>query len=282
MDVKDLVNGRTGLGGGIGAIVGFFFGGPIGSGVCALMGMAIANVTPSNRKGVMTPKRQLIYESAIASTKSPDDLRALADAFDGEGLKPWAEMLRKRAALRELPQATRNARRAVFREAMASDNPDGIDKTAESFEHEGAVDAAKALRDHANAVRAAHSAGKSAKPMADGQMLDSFADKLAKALIHFGPASEQAKSAAANFVRARGGSPNEANVSEVIAIAHSELGAGGDVAAPGSGESGEQSPAVELPVEAVSDTVHVVEIASVPTETTPEAHVDAASVETAE
>lgn len=223
MKTEDIVNKRTGLGVGIGAIVGFFFGGPLTSGIGALIGGAIANVAPPSHKGEMTPKRKMIYQAAITSTKDPQELRTLADAFEAENLKPWAIMLRKRAALRELPVNIREERKNVYRKALCSDSPEEIETAAKLFENEGAADAAKGLRDHADAVRAAHAAGMSTKAMADGKAIEKFAEKLMKAIVSFGPDSDHAKSAAANFVAARGMQPTAQNVHETIAACAAEM-----------------------------------------------------------
>jgi hypothetical protein len=223
METKSIVNKRTGVGVGLGAVVGFFLGGPVGSGVGALVGGAIANATPPSQKGQLSPARRIIYQKAITSTKDPKDLMELADLFESENLRPWAIMLRKRAALRALPPDVRQARQTVYRKALASDSPEEILTVASLFENEGAADAAKNLRDHADAVKAAHAAGKSAKPMADGKAIEKFAHRLSQAILSFGPDSDQAKSAAANFVAARGMQPTQENVMEVIAVCASEL-----------------------------------------------------------
>lgn len=219
---KDVVNSRTGVGAGIGAVIGFMFGGPVGAGVGALVGGGVAHVSGDPQRGVMTPKRKLIYAQAMATIKDPAELRKLAAAFHGEGLHGEGQMLQKRAALRELPDDTKDKRRAAFRKAMASDNADVIAQIAAAFETEGAIDAAKTLRDHADAVRAAHAAGKSTKPLTGGSQAQ-FAEKLAKAIIHFGPTSPQAKTAARNLTAARGKTPTDALITEVIRVAANAL-----------------------------------------------------------
>lgn len=217
----EIVNTRTGVGAGIGALIGFICAGPPGAAIGLLVGGGVAHAS-NDGKGVMTPKRQLIYTRALESVKAPADLKKLADAFAGEGLETEAMMLRRRAALRELPQETKEKRRAFFRKGMSSDNPDVIDQVASAFEGEGALDAAKALKDHSEAVRAAHLAGASTKPLPEKSQQD-FADKLAKALVHFGPESVQARAAAKNLVAARGKQPTDALVTEVIRLATASL-----------------------------------------------------------
>lgn len=219
---KDVVSTRTGVGAAIGAAIGFAFAGPMGAGIGAVIGGGVAHASDGTTKGVLTPRRKVIYQRAMESIKDPTELKKLADAFAGEGLVGEASMLHKRAALRSLPHATREQRRTAFRKAMASDKPEVIDWIAKAFENEGAVDAAKALHDHAEAVRAAHLAGKSAKPLIGGSQTK-FADKLAKAIIHFGPRSAQAQQAAGNLVQARGKTPTGPLVAEVIRIASDAL-----------------------------------------------------------
>ena len=219
---KEVVNTRTGAGAGIGAALGFLFGGPFGAAIGALVGGGVAHASGDPGKGVMTPRRKLIYARAMETIKDPAELRKLADAYAGEGLGLEATMLRKRAALRELPDDTKEKRRAAFRKAMACDKPEVIAEVAQAFHDEGAIDAAKTLRDHAEAVRAAHTAGKSAKPLTGGSQAQ-FADKLAKAIIHFGPASSQAQAAAANLIQARGKAPTAAFITEVIKVAAGSL-----------------------------------------------------------
>jgi hypothetical protein len=215
---ETVLNTKTGMGAAIGGLIGFICAGPPGAAIGALVGGGVAHASTGNGKGVMTAKRQLIYTHALESIKSPKDLKTLADAFSGEGLEVEAGMLRKRAALRELPSDVKEQRRAFFRRGMSSDNPDTIDRVASAFEGEGALDAAKALHDHAEAVRAAHMAGASTKPMAEKSQTD-FANKLAKAIMNFGPDSAQAKSAAKNLVAARGKHPTDALITEVIRLA---------------------------------------------------------------
>jgi hypothetical protein len=138
-------------------------------------------------------------------------------------------------------------RRAAYRKATASDNPKVILEIAQAFEGVGAIDAAANLRAHAEAVAAAHSAGKSAKPMSSGT-IGQFADKLSKALIHFGPASPQARTAAGNLIQARGKTPSDDLITEVIKIAAASLNINPQPAAPdarpgAAAEAAEQAPA---------------------------------------
>jgi len=100
----------------------------------------------------MTPERKKIYETALESLKEPDKLRSLADAFDKEGLKDEAIMLRKRAALRELPPASKEARKAAFRKGMSSSDPKAVHALAVAFHKQGATGAAQALKKYAEGL----------------------------------------------------------------------------------------------------------------------------------
>ncbi len=217
-----VVNAKTGTGAGIGAAIGFFLGGgPIGAGIGALLGGMVAHKTGAP-KGVMTPKRKLVYARAMGRIKDPADLKALADSFAGEGLHAEAAMLRKRAGLRELPPEVAEQRRLVFRRAMASDNATAIRDVAAQFAAAGSTDAAKILHGHAIAVEAARAAGAAAKPV-DMKTLEAFADKLARAIGHFGPDSKQAMSAARNLILAQGKVATTEAVEELLAIAQGTL-----------------------------------------------------------
>lgn len=144
---------RTAIGSGIGAIVGWLFGGPIGAVGGAAIGGAFSTFSGEYASGVITPKRRLIFARAMETIKDPIELRKLADVFEAQGLTTEARLLRKRASLRELPPETRERRKAAFRRAMASTDPKDILRAAEAFEQEGAIDAAKMLRAHAVAAQ---------------------------------------------------------------------------------------------------------------------------------
>jgi hypothetical protein len=123
--------------------------------IVVLGGGAVAYFVQKKRKKCMTPKRKRIYEQALKHLKDPVKLRKLADAFDKAGCKAEATMLRKRAALRELPKSVQKARKAVMKKALASNNPAAIRKVAAKFEEEGATGAAARLRQHAMTVEKA-------------------------------------------------------------------------------------------------------------------------------
>ena len=213
---KDVATANTGMGVAIGAVFGAVFGGPIGAAIGGTIGGAIAHTAPRvSLRNEMTPKLKLLYEFHMTSTSDPGELRKLAEAFDREGHRMNARMLRARADLRELPEEEKQVRRVAIARAYACDNPDTIDEMAQIFEDVCALDAAKALRTHANAVRAAVAAGASATP-APAALTTDFAAKLTEAITHFGPTSAEAQTAAANLIRSTGGTPDSASVAETI------------------------------------------------------------------
>lgn len=110
-------------------------------------------------KGVLTPERQVIFETALNDVKEPNKLRALAEAFKKEGLVSEGRILEKRAKLRELAPEIKEARRDIYQTAMKSNDPVAVDNIASAFEKEGAVGAAQNLREYAAALRAQYGTG---------------------------------------------------------------------------------------------------------------------------
>jgi len=100
------------------------------------------------KTGQMNPERQQIYEQALVSLADPVSLRNLADAFQKEGLTEQADMLRKRAALREMPEDVKEGRRRALAKGLKSEDKVGVATLADAFEKEGAVGAAQRLRDY--------------------------------------------------------------------------------------------------------------------------------------
>lgn len=100
-------------------------------------------------KGVMTPLREKIYLEALNSLRAASELRNLASAFRGEGLTEEAELLDKRAAIKELPEEVRLKRRAVVKDALTWKDPDKVNQLAKSFDDVGANGAAALLRRYA-------------------------------------------------------------------------------------------------------------------------------------
>lgn len=103
-------------------------------------------VAKNRAESKMTPERTIVYNHALANLKDPEKLRTLSAAFEGEGLTEQADMLLKRASLRELPKDVKDSRRYIYRQGMASLNPDEVIALADSFEKEGCTGACAALR----------------------------------------------------------------------------------------------------------------------------------------
>jgi hypothetical protein len=104
------------------------------------------------RRVGMTGKRMQIYQSALVTLKQPEKLRALAAAFESEGLLAEAELLKKRAAIRELPKSKREERRNIFRRAIQSSNIAAIRAVADEFRAAGCTGAAANLYQHADSL----------------------------------------------------------------------------------------------------------------------------------
>ncbi len=102
----------------------------------------------------MTPERKQIFDAAMSSIVDTAKLRALADSFEKEGLRGEADLLRKRALLREAPADVKAARRQAFRKAMGSDNANAILEVAKAHEQVGAMGAAEELKQRAANVAA--------------------------------------------------------------------------------------------------------------------------------
>lgn len=125
-------------------------------GILMLSGGALiaANKRDAATKSEMTPARQHLFETALNEVKEPEKLRALAKAFRDQGLTVPADLLEKRAKLRELPPNIKAERRDVFRKGMSSKDPNAVRRLAEAFDREGATGAANALRKYADQLDA--------------------------------------------------------------------------------------------------------------------------------
>lgn len=107
----------------------------------------------AQKKGVLTLERKIVFETALANLRDPEKLRKLADAYEAEDLRPQANVLRKRAALRELPRETQLARRAVYRKAMTSKDAEKVEALANAYRDEGCPGAAESLERYAAGLR---------------------------------------------------------------------------------------------------------------------------------
>ncbi len=118
-------------------------------------GLAITAAYKVHRRSdAMTPERQKLFDAAIQSLPDPDKLRKLAAVFAEQGLHKHADLLNKRAALRELPKETQEARKTVFRKAMSLTDPVKVEQAATVFHGEGCIGAASCLNLYAQGLRA--------------------------------------------------------------------------------------------------------------------------------
>ena len=106
------------------------------------------------KKGELTAERKAIFQAALEVVEDSGKLRELADVFAAEGLTVQADLLRKRANLRELPLAIKQARHDAFLKAMSAADPKKVEEIANLFENEGAIGASNALRGYAAGLRA--------------------------------------------------------------------------------------------------------------------------------
>lgn len=139
----------------------------------ALAGTAF--VVASKNKGpvAMTQADQVLYQSLLTDPKMHDPvlLRQYAKQFRDRKLTPQADMLDKRAALRELPQEMKETQRQIYRKAMASKNPIAVRSVADNFERMGATSASDALRQYADAIPPADAAPDAApQPATPGEL----------------------------------------------------------------------------------------------------------------
>jgi len=121
--------------------------------VVALGGAAWYKTSNSKDKSGLTAERELVYQQALKDVRDPDKLRSLADAYEKEGLKAQADMLRKRATLRALPEEVKAKRRDALRKGLQSSDPAAVEALAKAFEAEGATGASLALRKYAQGLR---------------------------------------------------------------------------------------------------------------------------------
>ncbi len=124
------------------------------AGVTGLATWAWRRKAGTQNYGVLTPDRELIYNRAMNNLQDPVKLRKLAEGFKSQGLKPQADMLEKRAGLRELPRDVKNERRAVFKKLMQSEDIKKILEAAQVFEEQSATGSALHLRERAASLQA--------------------------------------------------------------------------------------------------------------------------------
>jgi hypothetical protein len=99
--------------------------------------------------GIMTPSRQVIYDTAMNKVEDPQKLIAIASQFEAQGLPDHGDMLRKRAALRSLPDAVKKARHDAFVKGMQSKDRMKVIALAAAFHREGCSGSAADLYKYA-------------------------------------------------------------------------------------------------------------------------------------
>lgn len=110
------------------------------------IGVDASNTTTNT--GAMSPQRQVVYENYMAHEEDPEKLVNMASTFQSQGLPQQAAMLRKKAALRNLPKELQDKREAKYREIMESKDKAFVLRAAETFFNEGCWGAAQSLRDY--------------------------------------------------------------------------------------------------------------------------------------
>jgi len=128
--------------------------------VLALTGAAYLKLNAKR----LNPDQERLYQAALVNLRDPAKLRQLAQAFDKEGFREQADMLYKRAHLKDLPKEIIKARNELFHKAMASRNLEIVRKVADAFEQEGATNAAAKLREHILAVESEPKVPETPKP----------------------------------------------------------------------------------------------------------------------
>ena len=100
-------------------------------------------------------ERQVIYDTAMNTTKDPAVLRELAGGFREEGMEEEADKLEQRAYLQELPPEVKKARKEAFKKAMASTDVETILEMADVYDSQGCNVASGNLRKYAAGLVAA-------------------------------------------------------------------------------------------------------------------------------
>lgn len=97
----------------------------------------------------LTPAREQLFKSAMRSRGTPESFRGLADQFEKYGLPIEANLLRKRAASREMPPEDLEKRKNVIRAAFSCTDPAKVLGFADVCEGEGMTTTAGKLRKYA-------------------------------------------------------------------------------------------------------------------------------------
>ena len=140
-----------------GAGIGFFVAGPpgalVGAGIGALSSIIYSFVSPEVETIPLDDYHAQIFNEAVTKLKDPVKLDALADAFDQVGKTGQADLLRKRAALRNLSPEVKKARKAEFKRLLNSKDASEVEKAASACDAEGATGQAEVLRNYARGLR---------------------------------------------------------------------------------------------------------------------------------
>jgi hypothetical protein len=114
---------------------------------------AVAYLRRPKDYGVMTTERKAVYKNAISGgVQEPEKLDLLATEFEKQGLREEGKLLRKRAALRRLPDEIKAARKEVFRKALECKDKPTVLKIAQVYDEEGCTAAAARLREVASGL----------------------------------------------------------------------------------------------------------------------------------
>jgi hypothetical protein len=124
---------------------------PLTIGVGVLVWLAFKKQS-GTQFGAVTPERAELYENAMAYCADPEKLKTLARAFEKEGLKAQAAVLKKRAEWRARSAEVRAEHARIFDSAMKSDKVDVILTIAACFEDLTATKKAAELRKRAQVV----------------------------------------------------------------------------------------------------------------------------------
>jgi hypothetical protein len=104
-----------------------------------------------NKSKTLTPKHAAVLQKALEN-KDPSKLAEAAEVFKSQGYVKEADLLKKRANLRNLPQATKKARRDALKKGLTLKDPTKVRLLADEFEKEGASGSAARLRQYADAL----------------------------------------------------------------------------------------------------------------------------------
>lgn len=121
----------------------------------ALLGGTAFVVASKKKPAVMTPDREMLYQRLLRDpvmSMDPAVLRQNAKLFRDDRFFPQADMLERRASIRELPQPQKEELRVIYRQAMSSNNSAAILNVADNFEAMGAINAAEDLRAYAHGL----------------------------------------------------------------------------------------------------------------------------------